>query len=245
MTKDEMIALLKKSKLSEAAMNVKNAEDTLENIQAKEVKTPVSKGEGIKGLDSELPTQKEIEKMVDAAKPSLVAADKDGVSKDGGEDDRMNPEKIENERKKQDAAMKDVVNVSQRKVAEASEIHTELLAQMKEATAREEQYKKKIAQFNVLCEKALAAQAKILSDKHASQMKKIIESIIVEGEKLESKLNESIAKNEKMYKKANKLYESSTRLNKILLEAVKDAQPKHELKRYTTFARAVAEGIAE
>ena len=60
MTKEEMIAALKASKLQESnAVNVKDAEDTLQNIETKEVQD-AKKADGITGLDSELPTQKEV-----------------------------------------------------------------------------------------------------------------------------------------------------------------------------------------
>ena len=58
---------------------------------------------------------------------------------------------------------------------------------------------------------------------------------------MERELTESAARNERMYKTAQKLYENSNKLNKILLEAVKKAQPKKEMTRYMTpAARAIA-----
>ena len=47
MTKEEMLKMLK-----ENALNVKKAEDTIENINAKEV-DGVNKAEGNQGMDSE------------------------------------------------------------------------------------------------------------------------------------------------------------------------------------------------
>lgn len=70
MTKEEMIKALKESN----ALNVKNAEDTLQNIETKEVKE-APKAEGIQGLDSELPTQKEIEKEVAKDEGPIVPVD--------------------------------------------------------------------------------------------------------------------------------------------------------------------------
>lgn len=234
MTKEEMLKMLK-----ENALNVKKAEDTIENIDVKKV-DGVDKADGIEGLNSELPTQKDVEKAVAAAEAPLVSVDKDGVSKNGGEDDRMEADKVEAEKKKEDNAMKDVINVSSRKVEESAEVNNELLAQLKEAAAREEQYKAKIAKINGLCEKALKTQAESLTKEHASEVYKIFESVIAEGEKFEKELKEAAEKNKRMYVKAKKLYEGSNKLNKILLEAVKSAQPEKKLTRYSTPAYRVA-----
>ena len=140
MTKEELLKALR-----ESAENVKKAEDTVANIETKVVDAPVAKADGVEGLDSELPTQKDVEKAVDAACDPLVPADKDGVSKNGGEDDRMEAGKVEAERKHEDNAAKDVINVSTRKVEEAAEVNEELLKQLREAAEREEAYKEKIA----------------------------------------------------------------------------------------------------
>lgn len=128
--------------------------------------------------------------------------------------------------------MKDVINVSSRKVEEASEVNNELLAQLKEAQAREESYKEKIEKINALCEHALTKQAEELTKEHAKEMNSVFEAVIAEGEKMERELTESAARNERMYKTAQKLYENSNKLNKILLEAVKKAQPKKEMTQF-------------
>lgn len=234
MTKEEMLKMLK-----ENALNVKKAEDTIENINTKEV-DGVNKAEGIQGLDSELPTQKEVEKYVAKDEGPMIPVDKDGVSKNGGDDDRMEADKVEAEKKKEDNSMKDVINVSSRKVEESAEVNNELLSQLQEAAIREEQYKAKIAKINGLCEKALKTQAESITKEHAKEVYKIFESVIVEGEKFEKELKESAAKNKKLYMTAKKLYEGSNKLNKILLEAVKKAQPERKMTRYSTPAYRVA-----
>jgi len=243
MTKEEMIAALKASKLQESnAVNVKDADDTLQNIETKEVKE-APKADGIQGLDSELPTQKDIEKEVAKDEGPIVPADKDGVSKNGGECDKMEDGKIEAERKKEDNGMKDVINVSDRKVEEAAEVHNELLGQLQEASAREEGYKAKIKEITELCEKALKAQAEDLTKEHAKEMKKVFENVVQEGEKMEKELAEAATKNEKMYKTAQRLYESSAKLNKVLLEAVKKSVPEKKMTRYTTAALRAVESL--
>jgi len=245
MTKEEMIAALKASKLQEAnAVDVKKAEDTVQNIEAKEVKEAPA-AEGIQGLDSELPTQKEVEKEVAQSEGPMVPADKDGVSKNGGECDKMEQGKVEAERKKEDNGMKDVINVSDRKVEEAAEVHNELLAQLQEASTREANYKEKIKQITALCEKALKAQEEDLTKQHAKEMNKVFESVIAEGEKMEKELNEAINKNKAMYKTAQRLYESSAKLNGVLLEAVKKNMPEKKMVRYVTPARRACETIAK
>lgn len=230
MTKEEMLKLLKESN----ALNVKKAEDTIQNIDVK----PVEDSKAAEGMGADpLPTQKEIEKLVAKDEGPMIAVDKDGVSKDGGECDKlMSEEGIEGEKKKQDNGMKDVINVSSRKVEEAAEVNNELLDQLKEAAKREESYKAKIADITALCEKALELQKKSLIKEHALEMNNVFKKVIAEGEKLENELTEAANKNEKLYKTAQKLYEGSSKLNKILLEAVKKAQPERKMTRYTTAA---------
>lgn len=244
MTKEEMIAALKASKLQESnAVDVKNADDTLQNIETKEVET-APKADGVKGLDSELPTQKDIEKEVAASEgPIVPACEKCGVSKNGGDSDLMEPGKVEAERKKEDNGMKDVINVSDRKVEEATEVHNELLAQLQEMTTREDGYKAKIKEITSLCEKALKAQAEELTKEHAKEMKKVFENVIKEGEKMEKELTEAATKNAKLYKTAQRLYESSSKLNKVLLEAVKKSVPEKKMTRYTTAALRAVESL--
>ncbi len=238
MTKAEAIAKIKESMKESNVLNVTNAEQTVANIEGKEVED-VKAAEGMP--KSELPTQKDVEKVVANAEPTLVSADKDGVSKNGGEKDVMDNEKIEAERKKEDNAMKDVINVADRKVEENSEVQAELLKQLEEATAREESYKAKVAEINSLCEEALKVQREELIKSHSQEMEAFFEAIIAKGEAFEKELTEAAEKNEKAYKSAKKLYESSLKMNKMLLEAVKKAQPARNMTRYMTpAARAMA-----
>lgn len=236
MKKADLIKMLKESN----ALNVKNANDTLQNIETKEVHS-VNKAEGITGLNSELPTQKEIEKEVNKDEGPMIPVDKDGVSKNGGECDKlMSDNGVEAERKKEDNGMKDVLNVSGRKVEEASEVSNELLAELQEAAKREESYKAKINKIQALCERALLAQEEQLTREHADKMNEVFKRVITEGSRIENELKEAAVKNEKLYAKAQKLYENSNKLNKILLDAVKKAQPEKQMVSYMTPAlRAV------
>lgn len=235
MTKAEAIAKIKAA-LKEA--EIKNAEDTVQNIETKVV-------DDVKAADvtvKETPVAAEIEKAVANAEEPLVAADKDGVSKNGGEAE-MTKDSVEAEKKKEDNAMKDVINVADRKVEENTEVQAELLKQLEEAASREEGYKAKIAEINTLCEEALEAQRKQLLKAHGVEMTKFFEAIVAKGEAFEAELTEAAAKNEKAYKSAKKLYESSLKMNKMLLEAVKKAQPAKAMTRYVTPARRALESV--
>ena len=242
MTKAEAIAKIKESMQESNVLNVTNAEQTVANIEGKEVED-VKPAEGMP--HEELPTQADVEKVVADAEPTLVPADEDGVSKNGGECDCINGEKVEAERKKEDNAMKDVINVADRKVEENAEVQAELLKQLEEATAREAEYKAKIAEITSLCEEALEAQRKELTESHSKEVEAFFESIIAKGEAFEKELTEAAEKNEKAYKSAKKLYESSLKMNKMLLEAVRKSQPARNMVRYTTPARRALETVSK
>ena len=240
MTKAEALAKIRESMKESNTLNVTNAEQTLANIDTKEV-------ENVKAAEdmphSELPTQKDVEKVVSSAEGPIVPADKDGVSKNGGECDCINGEKIEAERKKEDNAMKDVINVADRRVEESAEAQAELLKQLQEAADREKSYKAKIVEINDLCEEALRVQKEALIKSHSEEMEKFFEAIIAKGEAFEKELTEAATRNEKSYKSAKKLYESSLKMNKMLLEAVKKAQPARVMTRYVTPARRALESF--
>lgn len=241
MTKAEAIAKIKESMKESNVLNVTNADQTVANIEGKEVED-VKAAEGMP--HEELPTQADVEKAVAAAEPTLVPADKDGVSKNGGEEE-LSATAIEAERKKEDNAMKDVINVADRKVEENAEVQAELLKQLEEATARDAENKAKIAEINALCEEALKVQREELIKSHSQEMEAFFEAIIAKGEAFEKELTESAQKNEKAYKSAKKLYESSLKMNKMLLEAVKKAQPARNMTRYVTPARRALESVSK
>ena len=242
MTKAEILAQIAdikaKQNLSEA--EVKKAEDTIDNIKTPVTDAPIAPAEGAPVEPKDLPTQKDVEKEVAKAEGPIVPADKDGVSKNGGEED-LTDTTVETEKKKEDNKMKDAINVADRKVEESEQVNSELLKKVEESAKREEELKAKMAEITDLCEAALLVQADNLTKEHATEMSKIFESVIKKGEAIEKKLNASIAENKKLYESAKAHYASSSKLNKILLEAVKNAQPKKELTRYATFARRASE----
>ena len=238
MTKAEVIAKIKESMKESNVWNVTDAEQTVANIDGKEVED-VKAAEGMPA--AEPVNAKEVEKYKNSAEETLVPADEDGVSKNGGECDCVDNEKIEAERKKEDNAMKDVINVADRKVEESTEVQAELLKQLEEATAREESYKARVVEINNLCEEALQLQREELIKSHSKEMEAFFEAIIAKGEAFEKELTEAANKNEKAYKSVKKLYESSLKMNKMLLEAVKKAQPARNMTRYVTPARRALE----
>ena len=240
MTKAEAIAKIKES-MKENVVNVTDAEQTVANIDAK----PVDDVKAAEGMPSAEPVNADkVEQFANSAEPTLVPADEDGVSKNGGEKE-LSATAIEAERKKEDNAMKDVINVADRKVEENAEVQAELLKQLEEATAREEGYKAKVAEINSLCEEALKVQREELIKSHSQEMEAFFEAIIAKGEAFEKELTESAEKNEKAYKSAKKLYESSLKMNKMLLEAVKKAQPARHMTRYVTPARRALETVSK
>jgi hypothetical protein len=244
MTKAELLAKVAsvraKQNLSEA--EIKNAEDTIANIETPVTDAPIKPAENVPAEPKDLPTQKDVEKAVADAEGPIVPADKDGISKNGGEDEgRMDGDGIEVSKAKEDNKMKDAINVADRKVQESEQVKDELLRKVEESAAREEELVAKINEITTLCEAALLVQADNLTKEHATEMAKIFESVIAKGEAIENKLNASIVENKKLYESAKAHYASASKLNKILLEAVKKAQPERKLTRYTTFARRASE----
>lgn len=240
MTKEEAIAKIKES-MEESVLNVTDAEQTVANIEGKEV-DDVKAAEGMPA--AEPVNAKEVEKYEASAEETLVPADEDGVSKNGGEKELSN-DAVEAEKKKEDNAMKDVINVADRKVEENTEVQAELLKQLEEASARAESYKARVSEINQLCEEALTLQREELIKSHSKEMESFFEAIIAKGEAFEKELTETAEKNEKAYNSAKKLYESSLKMNKMLLEAVKKAQPARNMTRYVTPARRALESISK
>lgn len=240
MTKEEALAKIKEA-MNESVLNVTDAEQTVANIEGKEVED-VKPAEGMP--EAEPVNAKEVEEYKNSAEETLVPADEDGVSKNGGEEE-LSATAVETEKKKEDNAMKDVINVADRKVEESAEVQAELLKQLEEASAREESYKAKVAEINSLCEEALNLQREELTKAHTEEMEKFFEAIITKGEAFEKELTESANKNEKAYKAAKRLYENSLKMNKMLLEAVKKSQPARHMTRYVTPARRALETVSK
>lgn len=234
MTKQEFL------KLKEGAiLNVTNATQTEENIDMKAVDN-VKPNEDAPALE-EQPSEKAIDKLVQNAEDPIVPADKDGVSKNGGESDLADPKVFDHDKKVEDGMLKDVVNVSSRKIEEATDAQAELLKQIQERDNALAEAKNKIVEINKLCEAALVAQREELIKEHSEQMKEFIDKIIAKGEEMENELTEAVVKNEKAYNDTKKLYEASVKLAKKLVEAVRAAQPQKNMKRHMTATRRAIE----
>ncbi len=232
MTKQEMLARLK----VEAA-----SDDSVKNIVSAE-KDNSKADEQIAKLDTELPTAAAIDAIVADADATIVPADADGISKNGGEMEMVDAPA---ERKKQDNAAKDVINVADRKAEESSEVQEELLAQLKEAAEREESYKAKIVEMKLLCQEAIVAQREKMVSENSKTTKEFFEAIVAKGEAMEKELTEAAEKNHKAFKTAKKLHEGSSKMCKILMEALKSAQPQKAFTRYTTPTRRALEAIQQ
>ena len=150
MTKQEFIEKLQAVK---EATEVKRAEDTVMDIKDVE---EVKSAEGMP--NSELPTQKEVEKEVEQAVDPVVPADEDGVSKNGGEQEEVTNETIAAEKKKEDNRMKDAINVTQRTYEESAEVNTELLSKLAESEETIKSLQEKIAKINEVAKQALVSQ---------------------------------------------------------------------------------------
>lgn len=233
-----MIARLKQ----EAVLNVTNAEQTLANVEVKEVED-VKKAE-LPELEVHGEGAKDVAKAVADAEGPMIPVDAEGQSKNGGEcPELVQPGALQKEREKQDRAMKDVENVASRKVEESMDAQAELLAQIQERDAMLEESKKKIVELNRLCTEALAAQRQQLAERHGKEMEIFFEQVIAQGEAMEKELTAAAEKSAKIAESTKKQYESSLKLTKKLVEAVKAAQPKKEMTRYMT-AAARAQKIA-
>lgn len=242
MTREEMIAKLKAKK--EAVEVVKNAEDTAKDLTkgAIEGNTKADVAKDIPSVSNG--TEDDVKKFVNAAVKSTICVDKNGVSKNGGDDDAlMTADGIEGAKKKQDAHLKDVINVSTRQVTEAQIANADLNKQLAESEARERAIMKILVETKEKFKKEIYESNAKLTESHAKKMKDLVEKLIVQGEKIENALKESAERNKTMYKKAKKMHESSNRLNKILLEAVKQNRSEKKYIRHVTAEQQLLESL--
>lgn len=224
MTKQEFLEAFKAKKAALAeAEAVKKAEDT--NPDTKAVKD-VKAAEGMPS--SELPTQKDVEKEVAAAVDPVVDADKDGVSKNGGEA-TMSDESVEAERKKEDNAAKDAINVSERTYEEQVEVNNELLAKLEEAKEQNAKLAKEVALIKESATAALQEREKLIASKFEERMVDILEDIRVHGTKIEEALKNEAAKANKTLALAESFSKASLKLNNILLNQLKSNKAEKKM----------------
>lgn len=224
MTKQEFLEAFKKKRAALAeAEEVKKAEDTNPDTKAVE---DVKPAEGMPS--SELPTQKEVEKEVNAAVDPVVDADKDGVSKNGGEAE-LTDTSVETEKKKEDKSAKDAINVSERTYEEQVEVNNELLAKLQEAKEQNAKLAKEVALIKESATAALKDREKMIATKFEERMVDILEDIRVHGTKIEESLKAEAAKAKKTLALAESFSKASLKLNNILLNQLKSNQAEKKM----------------
>jgi len=224
MTKQEFLEAFKAKRAALAeAEAVKKAEDTIPEVK---VVDDVKAAEGMP--NSELPTQKEVEKDVAAAVDPVVPADEDGVSKNGGEA-TMSDESVEAERKKEDKSAKDAINVSERTYEEQVEVNNELLAKLQEANEQNAKLAKEVTLIKESATAALKEREQVIASKFENRMVEILEDIRVRGTQIEESLKAEAVKAQKTLALAESFSKSSLKLNNILLNQLKANQAEKKM----------------
>lgn len=232
MTKQELIDMIRSKKEAVNATDLETKDNfTLDNIDGKEV-DGVKPAEGIEHAE-ENPAgdEKEIAKEVEAAVDPIVDADKDGVSKNGGEEE-LSATAVEAEKEKEDKAFKDVINVTGRTYEENTEAQAELLSKLDESVKANEKLKEDMATVQSLCKEALEAQKEKIAQTNAQQTADLIESIIKIGESMEAEMTAEIERGKKNLAKVESTLKASNKLNKILFEGLKATRAEKKLTRY-------------
>ena len=232
MTKQEFIEKLQAVK---EATEVKRAEDTVMDIKDVE---EVKSAEGMP--NSELPTQKEVEKEVEQAVDPVVPADEDGVSKNGGEQEEVTNETIAAEKKKEDNRMKDAINVTQRTYEESAEVNTELLSKLAESEETIKSLQEKIAKINEVAKQALVSQKEEITEAFTNKLTEVLEKISAEGTKMEEELKAESAKATKSLALAEAFGKASLKLNNILIKALKESHSDKKLVCHESYKARVS-----
>jgi hypothetical protein len=232
MTKQELIDMIRSKKEAVNATDLETKDNfTLDNIKGKEV-DDVKPAEGVEHAEeNKAGDSKEVAKEVESAVDPVVDADKDGVSKNGGEEE-LDEKNIEAEKAKEDKAMQDVINVTGRTYEENTEAQNELLSKLDESVKANEKLKEDMATVQALCKEALEAQKEKIAQVNARQTSELIESIIKIGESMEAELNAEIARGKKNLAKVESTLKASNKLNKILREGLIKTRQEKKLVRY-------------
>lgn len=229
MTKKELIQKIRDKK--EAADATAKDNFTASNIDDKEVKN-VAPASNIEHADeNKAGDAAEVAKEVAAAVDPVVPADEDGVSKNGGEKE-MTADTVEAEKKKEDNAMKDVINVTDRTYEENKEVQSELVAQLKEAVDKNEKLKAEMKNIQDVCKAALAAQKAQYVEYSTKKVQGLIESIVKIGESMEAELNAEIARGKKNVAKLEATLKASNKVCNILREGLLAGREPKKMVRY-------------
>lgn len=233
MTLEQIKELVESAKAKKAvAEEVTNAEQTVDNIKTKVV-DDTKPAEGITHTeDNKAGDAAEVAKEVEAAVDPVVDADKDGVSKNGGEDDHMEAGKIEADRKKEDNKMKDVINVTGRTYEESVAVEQELKAQLESSSKEVAALKEQIAKVNKVVKAALEVQQERYTEAVAERVTKLLNQIREEGLAIEESLVKEAEAAKKNCAKAESFAKTSLRLSNILREGLLSMKAP---KKFVTF----------
>lgn len=229
MTKQELIQKIREKK--EAVDATAKDNFTLSNIEGKEVKD-TKPAEGVEHTEeNKAGDASEVAKEVAAAVDPVVPADSEGISKNGGEKE-LDDKTIENEKKKEDNAMQDVINVTDRTYEENTEVQNELVSQLKEAVAANEKLKKEMVTIQEVCKAALRIQKEKYVEYSATKTADLIESIVKIGENMEKDLCNEIERGKKNVSRLESTLKASNKLNNILREGLLATRAPKKMVRY-------------
>ena len=229
MTKQELIQKIRDKK--EAADVEAKDNFTIENIKAKEVED-VAPAAGVEHAEeNKAGDAEEVAKEVEAAVEPVVDANEDGVSTNGGEKE-LNDKTVENEKKKEDNAMQDVINVTDRTYEENKEVQNELVSQLQEAVEKNEKLKIEMKNIQDVCKAALEAQKSQYVEYSTKKVEALIESIVKIGESMEAELNAEIERGKKNVVRMEATLKASNKLNNILREGLLASREPKKMVRY-------------
>lgn len=244
MTLEQIKALVESAKAKKAvAEEVTNAEQTVANIEAKVV-TDAKPADGVAHAEeNKAGDADEVAKEVEAAVEPVVDADKDGVSKNGGEADLMEPGKIEADRKKEDNKMKDVINVTGRTYEESVAVEQELKAQLESSSKEIAALKEQISKVNKVVKAALDVQTERYTEAVAERVTKLLNQIREEGLAIEESLVKEAEAAKKNCAKAESFAKTSLRLNKILREGLLSMKAPKKFVVYESSTRKMLKDL--
>ena len=229
MTKQELIQKIRDKK--EAADVEAKDNFTIENIKTKEVED-VAPAAGVEHAEeNKAGDADEVAKEVETAVDPVVPADEDGVSTNGGEKD-LDDKTVENEKKKEDSAMQDVINVTDRTYEENKEVQNELVSQLQEAVEKNEKLKVEMKNIQDVCKAALEAQKSQYVEYSTKKTEALIESIVKIGESMEAELNAEIERGKKNLVRVEATLKASNKLNNILREGLLASREPKKMVRY-------------
>ena len=144
----------------------------------------------------------------------------------------MDDKTVENEKKKEDNAMQDVINVTDRTYEENKEVQNELVSQLQEAVEKNEKLKVEMKNIQDVCKAALEAQKSQYVEYSTKKTEALIESIVKIGESMEAELNAEIERGKKNLVRVEATLKASNKLNNILREGLLASREPKKMVRY-------------